>query len=48
MKLDDLALLLGKTRSQLEEELNRNDVIELKLTERADKEEIDEGSIKLL
>lgn len=34
MKLEDLAVLMGKTRQQLIEELKGNDVIELKLVER--------------
>lgn len=48
MKLDDLAYLLGKSRRQLEEELKKTDVIELKLDERDYREERDSGSITLL
>ena len=48
MKLDDLALLLGKSRRQLEEELKKGDVIELKLVERERRDESDEGNITIL
>ena len=34
LKIDDLAELLGKTRKEVEEILNSQDVIELKLSER--------------
>ena len=34
MKLEELALLMGKTRQQLIDELKNNDVIELKLAEK--------------
>ncbi len=34
MKLGELALLMGKTRQQLIDELKSSDVIELKLVER--------------
>ena len=48
MKLDDLALLLRKSRRQLEEELKKGDVIELKLVERERRDESDEGNITIL
>lgn len=48
MNLDDLASLMGKTRRQLEEDLKKNDVIELKLVERERREESDRGSIIIL
>ena len=48
MKLDDLALLMGKTRRQLEEELKKSDIIELKLAEVNSREENDEGNIIIL
>ena len=48
MKLDELALLMGKTREELEEILNQNIIIELKLTERANKETKDYGTIEIL
>ena len=34
MRIDDLANLLGKTRTEIEEILKNNDVIELNLNER--------------
>jgi len=34
MKLEELALLMGKTKQQLIDELKSNDVIELKLVEK--------------
>ena len=48
MKLDDLALLLGKSRRQLEEELKKGDVIELKLVERYAVRDIDACRIEVL
>ena len=48
MNLDDLALLMGKTRRQLEEDLKKNGVIELKLVERERRHETDEGNIIIL
>ena len=48
MNLDDLAFLMGKTRRQLEEDLKKNDVIELKLVERGRRDKIDEGNIIIL
>lgn len=48
MNLDDLALLMGKTRRQLEEDLKKSDVIELKLVERERRDKSDEGNIIVL
>ena len=48
MNLDELAYLLGKSRRQLEEELKKSDVIELKLVERERRDESDEGNIIIL
>ena len=48
MNLDDLALLMGKTRRQLEEDLKKNDVIELKLVERERRDKSYEGNIIIL
>ena len=48
MNLDELAWLMGKTRQQLEEDLKRNDIIELKLVEREKREESDSGNITIL
>ena len=48
MKLDDLASLMGKTREEVEEMLKQNSVIELKLTEKTNKQLKDNGSIEIL
>ncbi|GAJ07328.1 unnamed protein product [marine sediment metagenome] len=48
MKLDDLALLMGKTREELEEILKQNSIIELNLTEKGNREIKDNGSIEVL
>lgn len=48
MKLDELASLMGKTKDELIEQLRQNDVIELRLTERVNKETKDYGSIEVL
>ena len=48
MNLNELALLMGKTRKHLEEELKNNEVIELKLVERERRLESDEGNIIVL
>lgn len=47
MNLDDLAALMGKTRDEVKRMLDKNEVIELKLTERKGKETNDEGSLKI-
>jgi len=33
MNIDDLSILMGKSRKELEEMLKQNEIIELKLTE---------------
>ena len=48
MNLNDLAFLMGKTRRQLEEDLKKNDVIELKLVERDTVRDIDACRIEVL
>ena len=48
MNLNDLAFLMGKTRRQLEEDLKKNDVIELKLVERYAVRDIDACRIEVL
>ncbi len=48
MNLDDLALLMGKTRRQLEEEFKKTDVIELNLAESGRREEADRFSINFV
>ncbi len=48
MNIDDLATLMGKSRKELEEMLNQNNVIELELTERNKREEVDIGKIEVL
>ena len=42
LKIEDLAKLLGKTRTQVEEMLKQQDVIELNLNERKSKHEDDD------
>ena len=48
MKLDELALLMNKSKQELEEMLKQNDIIELNLTERTNKEIKDTGGIKIV
>jgi len=48
MNIEDLTVLLGKTRQEVEEMLKANDVIELNLKERKQKEETDSGKIEVL
>ena len=48
MNLNDLAFLMGKTRRQLEEDLKKNDVIELKLVERNNGATRDNFEIEIL
>ncbi|HJO01851.1 MAG: hypothetical protein QGI89_03040 [Candidatus Woesearchaeota archaeon] len=48
MKLDELASLMGKTKDELIEQLKQTDVIELRLTEKADKEIKDNGSMEII
>tara|TARA_B100001971_G_C17952789_1_gene413414 strand:+ start:445 stop:594 length:150 start_codon:yes stop_codon:yes gene_type:complete len=48
MKLDELALLMGKTKDELIKQLKQNDVIELKLVEKNNNISKDNGSIKII
>ncbi len=48
MRLDDLALLMGKSKDELIRQLKQDDIIELKLTERNSKQSKDNGSIEIL
>jgi len=48
MKLDDLASLMKITKDELIEQLKQTDVIELRLTEKADKEIKDNGSMEII
>jgi len=47
VKVDDLAALLGKSRAEVERMLQRDEVIELRLTESRRRDADDEGSIVL-
>ncbi|MBI2651305.1 hypothetical protein HYX01_02445 [Candidatus Woesearchaeota archaeon] len=47
MKLDELALLMGKSKNELIEMLKQNDVIELNLSEKNTRQR-DNGSIIIL
>jgi len=47
MKIDDLVKLMGKTRMEVEEMLNNNDVIELKLSERKAKQKENFDDLKI-
>ncbi|MFC2016585.1 hypothetical protein ACFLUF_02600 [Chloroflexota bacterium] len=48
MKLDDLASLMNISKQELIEQLKQNDVIELKLNEKPNKEIKDYGTIEIL
>ena len=48
MNLDDLAVLMGKTKEEVREILKHNDIIELKLTEKETKETKENGKIESL
>ncbi|MBL7054429.1 hypothetical protein ISS05_01575 [Candidatus Woesearchaeota archaeon] len=48
MNISDLTILLGKNRQEIEEMLKSNDVIELNLKERNQKEVNDSGKIELI
>jgi|TARA_Y100000031_G_scaffold155615_2_gene206935 hypothetical protein len=48
MKLEELANLMGKTKEEVEQILEENDVIELKLTERKGSETKDKGNLNIL
>jgi hypothetical protein len=48
MNVEDLALLMGKTRKEIEEMLKSNDIIELNLKERKQIQERDIGKIEII
>ena len=48
MKLEELAFLMRKSKEELEEMLKQNDMIELKLTEKCNREIKDIGGIEIL
>ena len=48
MRLEDLASLMNKTKEELEEILKHNEVIELKLNDKTNKETKDIGGIEIL
>ena len=47
VKLDDLAQLLGKSRAEVERMLQKDEVIELRLTESRKRDADDEGNVIL-
>ena len=47
LKIDDLAKMLGKTRVQVEEMLRSNDVIELNLNERKQRNREEDDDLKI-
>ena len=47
MKVEELADLLGKTRVEIEQMLNTNDMIELNLNERKTKSVKEEDELKI-
>ena len=48
MNLDDLAVLMGKTKEEVKDILEHNEVIELKLTEKKAKEAKENGKIETM
>ena len=48
VNLDDLAFLLGKTKTEVENLLKKNDVIELNLNERNKTKTKETGEIKIM
>ena len=48
MKLHDLASLMKISVSELEDQLKNNDVVELRLNERNETEENDNGKLEVL
>ena len=48
MNLDDLAVLMGKTKEEVREILEHNEIIELNLTEKKTKEAKENGKIESL
>ena len=47
LKIDDLAELLGKTRREVEEILNKQEVLELKLSERKSTHKEDDDDLRI-
>lgn len=47
LKIDDLARLMGKTRSEIEDILKSNDVIELNLNERKQRHVEEQDDLKI-
>ena len=48
MNIEDLSILLGKSRQEVEEMLKSNDIIELNLRERKQKDVNDSGNIEII
>lgn len=48
MKIEDLAILLGKTRQEMVEMLKENDIIELNLTEKNKSKAKENGELKII
>ena len=48
MNIEDLTILLGKSRQEVEEMLKSSDIIELNLRERKQKEVNDSGNIEII
>ena len=48
MKIDDIAMMMGKTREEVEDMLKGEDVIELNLKERSQKNREDIGKVEVL
>ena len=48
MKIEDIAILMGKTKEEVIDILKQNEVIELKLTERKNKQVKDNGKIEII
>ena len=47
LKIEDLARLMGKTKMQVEEMLRSNDVIELNLSERKQKNKREQDDLRI-
>lgn len=48
MKLEDLAVLMGKTVDEVKEILKQEDVIELNLSEKKNKVQKENGNVELI
>jgi len=48
MKIEEIALILNKTRQEIIEMLKQNDVIELNLTEKNNRKLRESGEIKIM